>query len=248
MLPEPFGPADAPLTYARCLGCSSLFSPSRLADPPQGAAWSAVPRPSPTSRGAWTAARALRGSGRVALAGRADVRLMTKLAAKGLVVSACDPDWGVVEPLVRAGRAVHTGTPSMGGLTPGQDYVWIEGLLEYVRDPVAELRAVREALRPDGRVRIEVPFADGLAFQQYGPDFFLFRAPAVATLFTFDGLARLCARAGFVHVTRAEAPARALGWHFRSQPYGRRWLRGLERFLDGFYRDRSVLALVARVD
>lgn len=245
-LPEPFGPRETPVPYARCLACASLFAVGATAAQALSAHdWAGVPRPAPLAGQAWRIARMLRGVGDVALVGRADAALMAALAKRGLRVSACDPNGDVALPLARAGLAVRVGTPAAGALAGEFDLAIVEGLIEYAAHPAEELAAIRRALRPGGRVRIEAPQADGLALQQHGADFFLFAPPAARLLPSFDGLAKLCARAGFEFVTRSDAPPRSGAWHFRTQPYSRAWLRLLERAIDPLYRDRSVLVVTA---
>ncbi len=242
-LPEPFGPREAPVPYARCLACASLFAvhPHALA----GHDWTCVPRPAPHGRHAGRIARMLRGVGDVALVGRADAALMAALAKRGLRVTACDPSPDVALPLAKSGGSVRVGTPAAGALAGEFDLAIVEGLIEYSAHPVEELAAIRRALRPGGRARIEAPQSDGLALQQHGADFFLFAPPAARLLPSFDGLAKLCARAGFDFVTRSDAPPRSGAWHFRTQPYSRSWVRALERAIDPLYRDRSVLVVTA---
>ncbi|MCL4233686.1 MAG: hypothetical protein KJ042_04110 [Deltaproteobacteria bacterium] len=247
-LPEPFGPRDCPAPYARCLACASLFAVGAPAAHALGAHdWTRVPRPAPHSRQAWRIARMLRGVGDVVLVGRADAALMAALTKRGLRVSACDPNPDIALPLSKSGLSAFVGTPGAGALAGEFDLAIVEGLIEYSAHPVEELVAIRRALRPGGRARIEAPQADGLALQQHGADFFLFAPPAARLLPSFDGLAKLCARAGFDFVTRSDAPPRSGSWHFRTQTYSRSWVRVLERAIDPLYRDRSVLVVTASV-
>lgn len=89
--------------------------------------------------------------------------------------------------------------------TASCDAVILQAVLEHVLDPDASLRHVRRALRPGGRIHVEVPFVQG-----YHP------TPGDYRRYTEEGLrASLCAHGFEVEASGVvEGPASAAAWIF----------------------------------
>ena len=238
----------SPAHYLRCRSCRSIFSPGLLSTPLTAEEWSAIPRPEPSKRDARSLLRPFGGAASVALAGRADADLMRCFLSRDLPIEACDasrPHWANA---AKASLPVKFGTPSQGMLGERHDLVVVEGLLEYSSSPLDELIAVRKALFPDGRARIEAPSADGFLLHRFGSRFALFAPPAVRTLYTFDGLSRLCARAGFRQVSLVAASARAAAWLRASHTYASAYDKLVALLDDRYGRHPSILVATARAD
>ncbi len=76
------------------------------------------------------------------------------------------------------------------------DLVSMWHFLEHDYDPHRSLRHAREALKPNGRVVIEVPRLDSLSYRLYGDRWPGLQAPQHTVLFTRDTLLRHVAKAG----------------------------------------------------
>jgi SAM-dependent methyltransferase len=76
------------------------------------------------------------------------------------------------------------------------DLVSMWHLLEHDYDPHRSLSHAREALKPNGRLVIEVPRLDSLSYRLYGDRWPGLQAPQHTVLFTKDSLFRHVAKAG----------------------------------------------------
>ncbi|MCB1154299.1 hypothetical protein KDL45_11665 [bacterium] len=245
---EPFGPKDDSAPFRRCLHCATMFSPALAGREITQDAWSRRLREPMPGDPVRHLARLLGPSPSIAMAGRPDIAVLESLKRGGADVAACDPEKKYVAECAINKIPARTTLPSREALPGKYDLIFVAGLLEFVADPFAEITALKNHMTLDGQLRIETPSAKALVVEQFGPRCSFFAPPAVRTLFTFDGLCLLLARAGFANVNlRRETPP-TLPALFDRQPYPSKNARRFARFIDSRRAERSILLVSARVE
>jgi SAM-dependent methyltransferase len=127
-------------------------------------------------------------------------------AGHGWDVAGCDFDGVAVARARSLGFDVRHGGPEAFG--PGErfDHVTLSHVVEHVHSPVKFLRDMRERMDPSARIFIDTPNADALGLERFGPNWRGLEAPRHLALFTWDGLERVLADAGFGRVVRHPQP------------------------------------------
>ncbi|MBM4018145.1 MAG: class I SAM-dependent methyltransferase [Planctomycetes bacterium] len=138
------------------------------------------------------------GEGRLLDFGCGGGRYVAQMAAAGWKAEGID----LVPAAVRAGRAaglvIHQGTLPGADLPPGTyDLVTMWHVLEHVPSPLATLRAVRDVLRPGGRLAVVCPMNDSLSARWFGAAWYGLDMPRHLTHFTRTTLRRHLEAAGF---------------------------------------------------
>ena len=115
----------------------------------------------------------------------------------------------------KAGLDIATGSTDVLAARPGRyDELRSSHSLEHVADPRAFMEAAYAALRPGGRVAVDLPNGDAAAFERWGPHWLYLTLPVHVHIFSPVSLARLARDAGFGDVrvatyTRWRAQARS---------------------------------------
>jgi 2-polyprenyl-3-methyl-5-hydroxy-6-metoxy-1,4-benzoquinol methylase len=118
--------------------------------------------------------------------GRGD--LAGALIARGWRVGGIEPSARAAAIAERRGVEIVGATLEAAGLDGGYDLVVLRHSLEHLPDPVGDLRRVREALRPGGRVVISVPNFASWQRRRFGADWFHLDLPRHRTHFTAASL------------------------------------------------------------
>jgi SAM-dependent methyltransferase len=140
------------------------------------------------------------------------------------VEAACSAGWSVSVVTVHRhppswldgrGIAVHTGSVAEAGLAPRSfDLITVQGALERMHDPVAELGECARLLRPGGRLRVVAPNLRSAGHERFRRRWRIIDVPRTLIIPTPQALDALLRRAGFGAVAPASAPPRSgAGFH-----------------------------------
>ena len=112
-----------------------------------------------------------------------------------------------VDPFVDADRTFDTGArllrkdlPEVDGVF---DLIMLHHSLEHVPSPRSTMREVRQRLAPGGRVLVRMPTVSSAAFERYGSSWMQLDPPRHLTVFSREGMQRLCADL-HLHVERVQ--------------------------------------------
>jgi 2-polyprenyl-3-methyl-5-hydroxy-6-metoxy-1,4-benzoquinol methylase len=134
----------------------------------------------------------------------------------GWTVHGVELDPGAVRTAREAGLDVRQG--AMDDLDPQLDgtfdVVTAGHVIEHTHDPVAALAAVRNVLRPGGRLWLGTPNLDSAGERLFGSRWRALDPPRHLVLFDRDALTFALHRAGFTHV-RPVRPMASARWNFR---------------------------------
>lgn len=110
------------------------------------------------------------------------------------------PDVTGIDPFAQTSRPIGpTGTLRRQGLDEVDgtyDLVMMHHSLEHVPDPLETLTLARDRLSEQGRLLVRMPTVSSHAYEKYGISWIGCDAPRHLTLFTREGVRRLCERAG----------------------------------------------------
>jgi 2-polyprenyl-3-methyl-5-hydroxy-6-metoxy-1,4-benzoquinol methylase len=125
--------------------------------------------------------------------------LLRKLGAPGWELEGVDASERAVEAARARGMVIHLGTAQQVSLPAASyDLALLIATIEHVDDPPAVLRAVRELLRPGGRVVVVTDNTDTLSFRLFGGRYWGgYHFPRHWNLFNNQNLRQLAAQAGF---------------------------------------------------
>ena len=145
------------------------------------------------------------GGGRLLDFGCGGGRYVAQMAAVGWKAEGIDLACAAVETGRMAGLTIHQGTLP-GAPLPKQTYdlVTMWHVLEHVPSPMATLKAVREVLKPGGRLALVCPMGDSLTACWFRGAWYGTDLPRHLTHFTRKTLERHLEAAGFI-VERAHA-------------------------------------------
>ncbi|MFH1529856.1 MAG: class I SAM-dependent methyltransferase [Pseudomonadota bacterium] len=97
-----------------------------------------------------------------------------------------------------AGLDIATGSSEILAARPGRyDEIRSSHSLEHVVDPRGFMEAAFTALRPGGRIAVDLPNGDAASFERYGPYWLYLTLPVHVHIFSPGSLARLVRDAGF---------------------------------------------------
>jgi SAM-dependent methyltransferase len=176
-----------------------------------------------------------------------------------LAASWVDHGWQVlgVEPspeaaatAARRGARIIGETVSTASLGPASlDAAVFRHSLEHVADPPADLRRVREALRPGGRVAVIVPNWGSWQRRAFGEYWFPLELPRHRTRFTAEGLRRAIEAAGFEHIdVRFATPFITTTWSLQFRLFGRLVTDHGAALLAGYGASAPVAVVTAVLD
>lgn len=166
-------------------------------------------------RPSWLARRRLIepcGGSRLLDVGCGSGRLLARYRALGWDVRGIEPHEAAARICRERGFAVESVSLEEAQLPEAHfDLILLHHVIEHVRQPVAALRRVKQALAPGGQVLVVTPNVGGLGFRLYGSCWYALDAPRHLHLFDARTLARLAERAGLRAVrVGSEASARVL--------------------------------------
>jgi SAM-dependent methyltransferase len=153
--------------------------------------------------------------------GRGD--LAASWIARGWEVLGVEPSPQAAAIARRRGAEVRVGTLDSVALEPeAVDAAVFRHALEHVLDPQLDLRRVRAALRPGGRIAVIVPNWDSWQRRLFGSRWFPLELPRHRTHFTARGLSAALEGAGFSNVTvRPGRPLITTTWSLQLLLFGR---------------------------
>jgi SAM-dependent methyltransferase len=122
--------------------------------------------------------------------------LAAALLARGWDVAGVEPSQRAAQIAARRGVEVLGGTLATAALGGGYDVAVLRHSLEHLPDPVGDLRRVREALCPGGRVIVSVPNFGSWQRRRFASDWFHLDLPRHRTHFTASALRCALRRAG----------------------------------------------------
>lgn len=173
------------------------------------------------------------GQGRLLDFGCGGGRYVAQMVAAGWKAEGMDFAGSALAEGRKAGLTLHEGTLP-GAPLPAESYdvVTLWHVLEHVPSPLATLRAIRDVLRPGGRLVVVCPLSDGLCARWFGQAWYGLDVPRHLTHFTRATLRRHLEAAGLL--VERERPIRRPTFFRRSARYladdtGRsvhRWLAG----------------------
>ena len=139
------------------------------------------------------------GDGRLLDFGCGGGRYVAQMTAAGWKAEGIDAMPGAVKSARAAGLTIHEGTLP-GASLPKEHYdlVTLWHVLEHMPRPMETLRAVREVLRPGGRLAVVCPLADCMAARWFGGSWYGMDLPRHLTHFSRATLRRHLEGAGFV--------------------------------------------------
>lgn len=139
------------------------------------------------------------GQGRLLDFGCGGGKYVAQMAAAGWKAEGLDLSPDAVREAAATGLTVHQGTlPGADLPKAAYDLVTLWHAIEHVPSPKATLAAVREILRPGGRLAVICPRFDSLPAKWYGDLWYGLDLPRHLTHFTRDTLVRHVTAAGFV--------------------------------------------------
>ncbi|MDQ3098173.1 MAG: class I SAM-dependent methyltransferase [bacterium] len=89
------------------------------------------------------------------------------------------------------------------------DAITMWHVLEHVQHPLQDLKKINEKLNAEGKIIIEVPNADSLAFRIFGQDYNYNMIPEHIQYYNPKSITKLCNKAGF-KIIKCYTPPRAL--------------------------------------
>jgi len=138
------------------------------------------------------------GEGRLLDFGCGGGRYVAQMAAAGWNAEGLDLVTAAVEAGRKAGLTIRQGTLPGASLPKDHyDVVTMWHVLEHVPSPMATLRAVREVLRPGGRLAVVCPLLDSLSARWFGAAWYGLDVPRHLTHFSRPTLRRHLEAAGF---------------------------------------------------
>jgi 2-polyprenyl-3-methyl-5-hydroxy-6-metoxy-1,4-benzoquinol methylase len=153
------------------------------------------------------------GEGRLLDFGCGGGRYVAQMAAVGWKAEGIDMVPAAVETGRKAGLTIHQGTLPGASLPQHRyDLVTMWHVLEHVPGPMATLKAVREVLRPGGRLTVVCPMGDSLTARWFRGAWYGTDVPRHLTHFTQKTLRRHLEAAGYV-VERTHAIRRPTFMH-----------------------------------
>jgi len=139
------------------------------------------------------------GDGRLLDFGCGGGRYVAQMAAAGWKAEGIDAMPAAVKSGRAAGLTIHEGTlPGANLPKEHYDLVTLWHVLEHVPRPMETLRAIREVLRPGGRLAVVCPLADCMAARWFGGSWYGMDLPRHMTHFSRATLRRHLEGAGFV--------------------------------------------------
>lgn len=138
------------------------------------------------------------GQGRLLDFGCGGGKYVARMAAAGWQAEGLDLSATAVAEAARSGLVIHQGTlPGADLPRESYDMVTMWHAIEHVPSPMATLRAIREVLRPGGRLAVVCPGLDSLPSRWFGDAWYGLDVPRHLTHFTRATLGRHVAEAGF---------------------------------------------------
>ncbi|HEV3416250.1 MAG TPA: class I SAM-dependent methyltransferase [Pirellulales bacterium] len=253
MLSGNLGRSLEELSYARCTSCGSLIAIDGRRDPELLAE---VYRTLPDSY--WSRLNPQTNFGRVIdrhLSQRRDGGDLWDIGCgSGYLLESLENRWTKhgIEPGIRAvtlanqrGLEVHAGTAGALGLNQVADAALMVDVVEHLADPVTELRAVAEMLRPGGVLIVFTGAADAWTARVAGSLWYYLHCIGHVTVFSRSGLVGMLIKLGFTNVQthRIEHPG-GVGmaeWLRRIGGNGMRRASGRPAAAMHYYRDHQLV-------
>jgi SAM-dependent methyltransferase len=167
--------------------------------------------------------RSSRAPGRLLDVGPGRGDLAASWIGAGWDVLGIEPSPAAAAVLRRRGAEVREGTLATVELDPASvDAAVFRHSLEHVVDPQRDLRVVRGALRPGGRLAVIAPNWGSWERRAFGDCWFPLELPRHRTHFTAEGLRAALAAAGFASIdVRPATPLITTTWSLQFRLFGR---------------------------
>jgi 2-polyprenyl-3-methyl-5-hydroxy-6-metoxy-1,4-benzoquinol methylase len=253
MLSGPLKESLYELAYERCGSCGSLIAVDKRRN---GEILSEIYRSLPDSY--WTRLNPQVGFGRTI--GRYLVRrcqsgdLWDIGCGSGNLLQSLDARWAKhgIEPGIRAvnaaqqnGLDVHLGTPATLRLREVADAALMIDVVEHMPDPLSEIRAVAEMLRPGGVLAVFTGSADAMLPRLVGARWYYLHCVGHVTVFSRTALRQLLANVGLTHIEtmQVEHPGSvgAFRWLKRLAGNALRRIAGRPLAAQLYYRDHQLV-------
>ena len=191
-----------------------------------------------------------RGRGRLLDVGCGRGDLAASWIAAGWSVVGIEPSLEAAATARARGAEVLDGTLATVSLEPGSvDAAVFRHSLEHVIDPLVDLRRVREALRPGGRLAVIVPNWGSWQRRAFGEYWFPLELPRHRTHFTASGLRAALEAAGFVGVdVRPATPFITTTWSLQFRLFDRCLTDTGPRLLAGYAAAGPVAIVSSMLD